>query len=175
MHNSTKTLAVITLACAAALAFHDAHATSIARCATSDGGFAYTDGNCSAIGGRPAAMPMTLVRKLAQAGDAPSDVSAPGIEPATQTGGSYAAGSGRGPGQDACARTPDQLQFALQTSMAMGDVNRLAAIYDWSHVSGRQSVQVLRRLEQLTRNGGEDMDFSNTQMHRVAGCLLLSL
>ncbi len=162
------------LALGFALFAHDAAATSISRCTTADGATAYTDGHCSALGAQAAPMPLSLVRSLAQADGARSEESSPGFALAPSNPGSYASGSGRAPAFAGCPRTAGQLQAAFEQSLASGDVNRLAAVYDWTNVSGRQSRDLLQRLERMSHSRPQDVSLAGSVRSR-AGCLLLSL
>lgn len=173
-HASPAVLLALALACS--LASHAARAAPISRCATADGVATYTDGSCSAIGGRPAPMSMALRRGLALAGGGVSNVSAPANHPNPSLGGDsgFATGSGRAPAFAGCPRTEGELQAAFEQSLASGDVNRLAAVYDWTNVSSRQSRDLLQRLERMSRSRLQDASFAGTARRR-AGCLLLSL
>lgn len=159
-----------------ALAANQARATSVSRCATSDGAAAYTDGSCSGIGAQPAPMSLALARRLARTQGTASDESPP-VRPGGEPGGvdaGFATGSGRAPAFAGCPRTADQLQVAFEQSLASGDVNRLAAVYDWTNVSGRQSRDLLQRLERMSHSRMQDAGFAGS-VRRRAGCLLFSL
>jgi len=49
-----------------------------------------------------------------------------------------------------CARTPAQLAASLRESLIRGDVNQLAAAYDWTGVSESQTKPILRRLKRMS-------------------------
>lgn len=166
----TKSALLIALALTGATTAHAAQGLSISRCATSDGVAAYTDGSCGAIGARSAPMSMDLVRKIAREGSTASDASSPGI----LLSGSFPASSTHATSFDGCPRNAEQLQVAFQQSVASGDVNQLAAIYDWTNVSSRQSRDLLRRLERMSRSRVQDVSMAGG-VRRRAGCLLLSL
>jgi hypothetical protein len=172
---------MLLLAAGLSLAAMSARA-DVTRCTGADGVAAYTDRGCDALGAQPSAMPASLLRTLARdAGESTSPVAA----------GSNVAGSNVELGElrpldgsatgsmphsyAGCPRTPDQLQAAFQESVAIGDVNQLAAIYDWTDVSSRQSRDLLRRLERLSRTHAQDASYAASGMRRRAGCLLLSL
>jgi hypothetical protein len=172
MHIVAKSTLLLVLALALAPVAHATQALAISRCATSDGIAAYTDGSCGAIGARSATMSLSLVRKLARAGGAPSEESSP-LAFEAQAGIGAPAGAHLA-ALAGCPRTAGQLQVAFQQSVASGDVNQLAAIYDWTGVSGRQSRELLRRLERMSHSRVEDVTLSGA-LRRRAGCLLLSL
>lgn len=150
-----------------------AQGLAISRCATSDGVAAYTDGSCGAIGARSTTMSLALVRNLAREGGSASDESSPGIAFGALAGMGGTPG-GRGAAFAGCPRTAEQLQVAFQQSVASGDVNQLAAIYDWTNVSSRQSNALLRRLERMSHSRVQDVTLAGG-VRRRAGCLLLSL
>ena len=174
----TRVISMLLLACAVggALAAHDARAASIYRCATADGSSAYTDGKCSAIGARPAPMSDTLARTLLRSTGAATEAFSIQRNLSARDGdsGAYATGSGRGPALAGCPRTADQLQSAFEQSLASGDVNQLAAVYDWTNVSSRQSRDLLQRLERMSQGRTPD-SCAGASVRRRAGCLLLSL
>ena len=152
-----------------------AGATGISRCAGADGAPVYTDGSCASLGARDTAMPTTLLRTLArEAGE-----TMPGMSRSTVELGQLRAidgSAGNRPRSYAgCPRTPQELESAFQESVASGDVNELAAIYDWTDVSGRQSRDLLRRLERISRSRPQDVSVAASGFHRRSGCLLLSL
>jgi hypothetical protein len=148
-------------------------ANGISRCATPEGITVYTDAACGDVGARSAPMSETLVRALAREGTSANLASVPAGALPAWTGSSGRTGADRGlPG---CPRTPDQLQAAFQDSVAQGDVNELAAIYDWTDVSGRQSRELLKRLERISRSRVQDVSFASNGIRRRAGCLLLAL
>jgi hypothetical protein len=163
------------LSCAAALlpaaAFATGSGNGISRCATPEGITIYTDAACGDVGGRSAPMSESLVRALAREGTNASLASTPAGALPAWTGSRPAADKGL-PG---CPRTPDQLHAAFQDSVAQGDVNELAAIYDWTDVSGRQSRELLKRLERISRSRVQDVSFASNGIRRRAGCLLLAL
>jgi hypothetical protein len=148
-------------------------ASGISRCATPEGVTVYTDAACGDLGARSAPMSETLVRTLAREGTNANIASVPaGALPG------FTGASGRpvgDKGRPGCPRTPDQLHAAFQDSVAQGDVNELAAIYDWTDVSGRQSRELLKRLERISRSRVEDVSFASNGIRRRAGCLLLAL
>jgi hypothetical protein len=175
MH-ALRNIALLLLASGLALA-PQARASGISRCTGSDGATVYTDGSCAALGAQAAAMPATLLRTLArEAGESmsplangaslqlgelrPVDGAAQGNRPRSYAG---------------CPRNAQQLEAAFQESVATGDVNELAAIYDWTDVSGRQSRELLRRLERISRTRTQDVSIAANGYRRRAGCLLLAL
>jgi hypothetical protein len=161
---------------------------TVSRCTGADGGSIYTDGSCRASGGQPAPMSSQLLRALvreAGAASAGDSVAAPVATPASR-GDSAAA--------PACSRTPGQLASTLRQTLGGGDVNDLAAVYDWTGVSGRQSRAILQKLErmsgrplldghyyaasdgvvQLVQGSASAPTVTEMDVRRRAGCLLLA-
>lgn len=166
--------ACLLAATAAALPPGSAQASGgISRCATADGITVYTDAACGELGARSAPMSETLVRALAREGTTASLASTPAGALPAWTGSTVRPGGDKG--LSGCPRTPDQLHAAFQASVAQGDVNELAAIYDWTDVSGRQSRDLLKRLERISRSRVQDVSFASNGIRRRAGCLLLAL
>jgi hypothetical protein len=157
-----------------------AQGLAISRCSTSDGVAAYTDRSCAAIGARSAPMSLSLVRNLAREGGAASEeasheIQSRGIQSrGIRLDGIGAIGASRVPAFAGCPRTPEQLQAAFEQSVASGDVNQLAAIYDWTDVTGRQSRDLLRRLDRMSHSRLQDVSMAGG-VRRRAGCLLLGL
>jgi hypothetical protein len=130
----------------------DVSASPISRCGVGST-IIYTDKACGAIGA--AALPMSgeLIRSLARAAAAgPVDAPIPGGQPdpdrqeEIDSARAYLAARN---GTAGCARTPEQLALQLRGSIAMGDVNRIAASYDWAGMHTNQAAGVLAKLEGL--------------------------
>jgi hypothetical protein len=173
---TTRVTALLLVAAALGLGAASAGATGITRCTGPDGAAVYTDANCASLGAQETPMPTTLLRTLAREandampGAAKSPVELGQLRPVAGDA------NGRRPRSYAgCPRTPEELDAAFQESVASGDVNELAAIYDWTDVSGRQSRELLRRLEQISRGRGQDVSYNASGFRRRSGCLLLSL
>ena len=170
-----RTTRLLLVAAALGLAATSAGATGISRCTGPDGAAVYTDANCASLGAQDAPMSTTLLRSLASeandaTGPARSTVELGQLRPLVGSA------DGRRPRSYAgCPRTPQELDAAFQESVASGDVNELAAIYDWTDVSGRQSRELLRRLEQMSRSRIQDVGYNASGFRRRSGCLLLSL
>lgn len=169
-----RSLTLLLLATGLSLAATSARA-DVTRCVGADGVATYTDRGCDSLGAHPSPMPASLLRNLARESGESTSALANGssvelgeLRPLDGSGGGNRPGSYGG-----CPRTAGQLQAAFQESVATGDVNQLAAIYDWTDVSGRQSRDLLRRLEHISK--ARDASFAASGMRRRAGCLLLSL
>jgi hypothetical protein len=170
-------------------------ATHVSRCATADGGSTYTDGSCRALGGTPAPMSATLMRSLAREGALGGNSD---FRPASGTTGTPAGAARQSNrlGERSCARTPRELAGALRNSLGDGEVNRLAALYDWGGMGKRQAQAVLDRLADLSESPLIDGEYFPTgdggtvqivqgaksaprvteiPVNRRAGCLLLAL
>lgn len=50
---------------------------------------------------------------------------------------------------DNCSRDPIELMFELSAAVEAGDVNRIAAVYDWNGMGSAASREVMDRLEAL--------------------------
>jgi hypothetical protein len=186
-------IAILVLSAACFAAPAATASTHVSRCATADGGSTYTDGSCRALGGKPAPMSANLMRSLAREGALggseyfrTAGVAAP---PASDIG-KHRLGEG------SCARTPRELAGALRNSLGDGEVNRLAALYDWGGMGKRQAQAVLDRLADLSESPLIDGEYFPTgdggtvqivqgakaaprvteiPVNRRAGCLLLAL
>jgi hypothetical protein len=157
----------------------------VSHCTGSDGGSIYTDGRCRAIGAEAVPMSAQLLRALVRDGADSGDGAAAEATPASAT---------RQSALPVCARTPGQLATALRQTLGAGDVNDLAAVYDWTGISGRQSRAILQRLErmsdrplldghyfaasdgvvQLVQGSASAPTVTELAVRRRAGCLLLA-
>ena len=171
---SIAPLALLLLA-ASGLAAAPAGATGISRCAGADGTAVYTDGGCASLGAKDVPMPVTLLRTLAGEANATTDTPGSSLQLGQLRPLSGGPSGTRQRAYAGCPRTPQQLEAAFQQSLASGDINELAAIYDWTDVSGRQSRDLLRRLERISRRGATDVSYAASGFSRRAGCLLLNL
>lgn len=50
---------------------------------------------------------------------------------------------------DTCSRDPIELMFELSAAVESGDVNRIAAVYDWNGMGSAASRDVMDRLEAM--------------------------
>jgi hypothetical protein len=150
---SMKTLLLATALLAAPALTHrsDVAASPISRCGAG-GTVIYTDRACHAIGAQALPMSGELIRNLARAAASdPIDAPLPGqVDPAQrqeqEAARAYLAARH---GDMGCARTPTQLSLQLRGAIAMGDVNRIAASYDWAGMRSEQARGVLAKLEGL--------------------------
>lgn len=51
---------------------------------------------------------------------------------------------------DECSREPIELMWELSAAVESGDVNRVAALYDWNGMGTRASRRIMDRLEALS-------------------------
>jgi hypothetical protein len=174
MH-ATRCTTLFLVAAALGLAAANAGATGISRCTGPDGAAVYTDANCASLGAQDAPMPTTLLRSLARDASDATGTARPAVELGELRPLAGSADGRRPRTYAGCPRTPQELDAAFQESVASGDVNELAAIYDWTDVSGRQSRELLRRLEQMSRSRAQDVSYNASGFRRRSGCLLLTL
>lgn len=146
-----STLAVAT-ACAVALicaAPRTADAsTGIARCAMSDGTYAYTDTACNRLGGRHHALPAEVLNRIRRDRRQESQRNGRPMEDDRLLAAARSAPARRPPGRG-CATTPRQLAFDLRAALATGDVNRIAESFDWAGMRHGQAMQAMARIERL--------------------------
>jgi hypothetical protein len=123
-----------------------ANAAHVSRCDDGNESEIYTDGSCRALGAQPAPMSPELMRNLVREGgmDGLNIANAPAVDQ------SAAARLLARAHVAECARTPEQLSATLRESLAGGDVNQLAAAYDWTGVSAPQAKELMRRLERMS-------------------------
>lgn len=134
------------------------HATSaILRCQSPDGTLVYTDKACSAFGAKASPIPGTLLTRIyhdeARFGD---DVDTSTPAPPVPTG--------RRDPSKGCARTPTQLSMDLRSSLALGDVNRIAESYHWVGMSSLQGERTLDRLQALVGKPVLDSHYFDAQI-----------
>ena len=128
-----------------------AEASPIQRCAAG-GSVIYTDKVCKSIGAMAMPMSSELIRNLARvqsevaAVDGSAAVPADRAEEIASAQAYLAARRGTG-----CARTGEELALQLRGSVSMGDVNRIAASYNWAGMRSSQASSVMSRLEALGR------------------------
>jgi hypothetical protein len=122
--------------------------TNVSQCATADGTSIYTDTSCRLIGARATPMPETLVKKLVRESTLSGTTTAD--SPTRQRPRTAGRSALHRVETDQCPKTPGQLAAALRTSLAGGDVNRLAAVYDWNGMTDKQARSVLQRLEKMS-------------------------
>lgn len=128
-------------------------ATGVLRCAMPDGSYAYTNTACSSMGGKAVPLPADVLNRIERERRYESAITG---EPLADTGllASAAPSGARRPLNSGCAASPEQLARDLQSSMAMGDVNRIAESFDWAGMQHASAMQVMSRLERL---GGQAM------------------
>jgi hypothetical protein len=173
---TARSITLLLVAAALGFGATTAGATGITRCNGTDGTAVYTDASCASLGAKDAPMSTNLLQALAHdANEAMPGVSRPSVELGQLRAIGGSADGKRPQSYAGCPRTPEQLQAAFQESVATGDVNDLAAIYDWTDVSGKQSRDLLRRLERISRSRSQDVSYAAAGFRRRSGCLLLSL
>lgn len=130
--------------------------SAILRCQSPDGTLVYTDKACSAFGAKSAPMPGTLLTRIYHdearfgAGD---DLPVQAPVPMNR----------RDPSKG-CARTPTQLAMDLRSSLALGDVNRVAESYHWVGMSSRQGERTMDRLQTLVGKPVLDSHYFDAQI-----------
>ncbi len=92
----------------------------VRRCVQADGTEVYTDRACEAIGARER------------------------LPPAPPRGGDAATGV-----RPTCARSVEDLAYAVQEALQAGDANRLAAWYDWSGMRTADGYRLMERLQAI--------------------------
>ena len=136
----------------AMLATDAALASPIQRCAVG-GAVIYTDKVCKSIGAMAVPMSSELIRSLARvhseagATDGATAVPADRAEEIASAKAHLAARRDTG-----CARTGEQLALQLRGAVALGDVNRIAASYNWAGMRSSQASSVMARLEALGKS-----------------------
>lgn len=102
-------------------ALPDAHA-EVRRCALAEGGTVYTDRRCEDLG----------------ASELPKAAAGSGA-------------MGARPGRVSCARSVEDLAFALGNAIQSGDVNQVAGVYDWAGMSTGAGYRLMERLDAIAR------------------------
>jgi hypothetical protein len=157
-----KSLPIAVLATAVAAtatpAAPPAHAAGgVQRCSGTGEAPVYTDSSCAALGGTAVPLPAALERRIAidaaafpaARPDAPR-AAAIAIVPRSRHGG--------------CARTTTQLRMDLQSSLATGDVNRLAESYHWVGQSQAQAGSLMRHLERMAEHAPRQSRFFDARI-----------
>lgn len=122
--------------------------TGIARCAMSDGTYAYTDTACNRLGGRHHALPAEVLNRIRRDHRQESRRTGKPVEHDGLLAAAPGAPARRAPGRG-CATTPAQLALDLRTGLAAGDVNRIAESFDWAGMGHAQAMQAMARIERL--------------------------
>lgn len=136
--------------------------SGIQRCESPNGTQVYTDQDCDAFDARPAPVDGELMMRLASDGGAAPEPVALAMSAAAPATGSLAhsldgaaarstAGrqEGHAPRPPGCARSTSDLVTALRAAWQAGDVNTLAASYNWAGSGTRQATSTMSRLENL--------------------------
>jgi len=125
----------------------------IQRCAESDGGVAYTDKACGALGAENAPIPGDVMTRLLAT--MPED--GPKAERSTRV-------TSRRPLASGCARTPMQLETDLLGSFALRDANRIAESFHWVGMSNVQGQRVMDRLQSLGQRRVRDAHYFDAKI-----------
>lgn len=153
---SLTTVAITLLAASMPVAQPVQASTGIQRCERADGSVIYTDQACAAF--RAQRVPMAgevltrIVRDELRGQDPGNDIDALDVGPVEPA-------VSRRSAQAGCAHSPTQLAMDLQSSLMIGDVNRIAESYHWVGLSHRQSQPVMQRLERMTRQTLMDVHY----------------
>lgn len=169
MNKPLLTLAAATVAMTAApLPAPVAAAGGIQRCESADGTLVYTDKACAAFDARPTPMSGELLTRIAreEALSARAGGLAGTVDAALPLAGLIPAGTplGRRSPASGCARTPTQLQMDLRTSLALGDVNRVAESYHWAGMSSKAGERMLDRLQHLAGRRAVDSQYYDARI-----------
>jgi hypothetical protein len=168
-------LARALLAVPALLPADVAQASPIQRCALG-GSVIYTDKVCKSIGAQVVPMSSELIRSLAReqaaAGATDGTASVP-ADNAGQVADAQAYLAARR--STGCARTPEQLALQLRGAIAMGDVNRIAASYNWAGMRSSQATSVLSRLEALGKSPVMAANYYNASIGDAATATMMPM
>lgn len=140
--------------------------SGIQRCERADGSQVYTDQDCGAFSAVPAPMAGELLMRLASDGGPSAATGTPspaGAPPAPALPGATTLArrlddrpvrSAARPARDpvpvrGCAHSPTQLVMDLRAAWETGDVNRIAASYDWAGSGTAEATSVMSRLQRL--------------------------
>lgn len=123
--------------------------TGVARCAMPDGSYAYTNIACSSLGGTSAPMPAEVLNRIQRERRYEAELTGEPLVEHGLLGEAMAVVDAPRPLAVGCATSPQQLAINLRSSMAQGDVNRIAESFDWAGMQHKQAMQVMGRLETL--------------------------
>lgn len=115
-------LTMLRLGACVLLATSGSALAQVRQCIATDGTLVYTDKQCVDIGGR----------------ERPAD-------PMPAAGVGAAARYSR----DSCARSVQDLAYALGSAIQSGDVNRIAGLYDWNGMSTANGYRLMDRLQAI--------------------------
>ena len=128
---------------------------SIVRCVSPDGTIGYTDGSCAVFGAESVPMDPELAARIAAdrayAAESGSDTNGAPAGFDADSAILLQPVAGRRSPASGCARNPAQLANDLETSVALGDVNRIAESY---HFAGMSTAAGERVLDRLARYAG---------------------
>ena len=94
----------------------------VRQCIGSDGSLVYTDRKCGDIGGR----------------ERPADPASAGIGSARLY-------------RNVCARSVQDLVYALGNAIQSGDANQIAGVYDWAGMSTSNAYRLMARLDAIAK------------------------
>jgi predicted Fe-S protein YdhL (DUF1289 family) len=138
--------------------------TGVIRCQMPDGTSAYTNQACGAFGDKPMPLPADVLGRIArgqrheslmvsmQSGEAADARTGDIADPANSI-------PSRRPLARGCAITPQQLAMDFQSSVALGDVNRVAESFDWAGMGNQQARRIMSRLEQVAQRRIRDTEY----------------
>lgn len=142
--------------------------TGIARCAMSDGTYAYTDTACNHLGGRHHALPAEVLNRIRRDQRRESQRTGKPMESDGLLAATPGAPARRPPGRG-CAATPGQLAVDLRMALATGDVNRIAESFDWAGMGHAQAMRAMARIERLGGLVLVDADYFDGSLGPTAG------
>lgn len=132
---------------------------TIQRCQSADGATVYTDQACGSLGASSTPMPSDVLNRIAR--DSASLSPSPQV---SATAASVATVAARRSPSTGCARSTTQLAMDLRASLAVGDVNQLAASYHWVGMSQARSQPIMQRLERLSLHRLADLQYFDAQI-----------
>ena len=117
-------LAVLLLLLAACACAPRVAQAQVRRCTAADGSLVFTDRKCQDIGASERLQP----------------------PPPAGMGASYP-----GSYRSTCARSVQDLAWALSSAIQSGDANQVAGVYDWSGMSSSNAYRLMERLDLIAR------------------------
>lgn len=123
--------------------------TGVLRCRMPDGTSAYGNRACSDLGATAAPLSADVLNRIAS--EQRREARASGVDDdaiaALSTSNPFSGIRRKAPG--GCATSPAQLGLELQSSLAMGDVNRVAESFDWTGMRHAQARPIMDRLGRM--------------------------
>ncbi len=142
-------------------------ASQVLRCRMQDGATLYTNRACSTFDAAPMPLPAEMLGRIARQQHYEARLAvnaASGIFTAEDTSPrnhdeQHAPVAARRPVSAGCANTPRQLALDFQSSVAAGDVNRVAESFDWAGMRQAQAHRILTELQRFNGSVVVDADY----------------